>query len=138
MASFAIFGLSGCSAKGELFSGFEKPKQDKALLYVYRPDAFVGGGVHYGVYVNSKDNNNTGMGPLKNNAFLKMDISDGENEVWAETESKSSVTIDAKKGEIYCVKGEIGIGFFLGRPYLSIVDMNTCKAEIVGKRSPFN
>lgn len=138
MASFAIFGLSGCSAKGELFSGFEKPKQNKALLYIYRPDAFLGGGAHYGVYVNNKEQNNTGIGPLKNNAFLKIDIPEGESEVWAETESKSSVTLDAKKEEIYCVKGEIGIGFFIGRPYLSIVDTDTCKAEIQGKRSPFN
>ncbi len=138
IASLALFGLSGCSAKGELFAGFEKPKPDRALLYVYRPDSFGGSGVYYGVHVNNKENNNTGIGQLKNNAFLKMDIPEGESEVWAETESKSSVTLDAKKNEIHCVKGEVGIGLFVGRPYLSIVDANTCKAEIQGKRLPSN
>ena len=39
--------------------------------------------------------------------------------------------MDIKKGETYCVKGGVGIGFFVGRPNLEIVDMDMCKKEIV-------
>ncbi|NBL00754.1 MAG: DUF2846 domain-containing protein [Erysipelotrichia bacterium] len=129
-ASVVLF-LSGCGASGQQFSQFSTPKPDKALVYVYRPSAFVGGGVYYNIHVTNTSTPDFIAGELVNGSYLQIDVPAGENELWGQTESKSSVTIDAKKGEIYCVKGGVGIGFIVGRPSLDIVDMTTCKTEII-------
>ena len=42
----------------------------------------------------------------------------GEVEFSAQTEAKTSVTIDAKAGETYFVKGTVGLGVFVGHPAL--------------------
>lgn len=55
----AVF--SGCNAKGPKFSGFETPKDDESLLYVYRPSAAVGSMVKYSIGVTSDDDNKTLM-----------------------------------------------------------------------------
>lgn len=63
--------------------------------------------------------------------MYEIDIPSGESEVWGKTESKSSlVTLDVKKGETYCVKGGVGIGFLVGRPNLEIADMDTQKKSL--------
>ncbi|MDL0089138.1 hypothetical protein [Campylobacter gastrosuis] len=43
--------------------------------------------------------------------------------------------IETKPNEIYCVKGGVGIGFFVGRPQLKAVDLETCQKEIIETRS---
>lgn len=128
-ASAVVF-LSGCGASGQQFTQFATPKSDKALVYVYRPSSFVGGGVYYDIHVTNTSTSDSIAGKLVNGSYLQIDLPAGENELWGKTESKSSVTLDAKKGETYCVKGGVGIGFIVGRPNLDIVDMTTCKIEI--------
>lgn len=123
--------LSGCGASGQQFSQFATPKQDRGIIYVYRPESFVGGGVYYDIHVTNPSNPDFIAGELVNGSYVQIDIPSGENEIWGKTESKSSVTLDVKKGETYCVKGSVGIGFFVGRPNLEVVDMATCKTEIL-------
>jgi len=127
----AVVFFSGCGASGAQFSQFATPKQDRGLVYVYRPESFVGGGVSYDIHVTNPSNPDLIAGELVNGSYVEIDIPSGESEVWGKTESKSSVTLDVKKGETYCVKGGVGIGFLIGRPNLEIVDMDTCKKEIV-------
>ena len=127
----AVLFLSGCGASGQQFSQFATPKQDRGLVYVYRPESFVGGGVYYDIHVTNPSNPDFIAGELVNGSYVQIDIPSGENEIWGKTESKSSVTLDVKKGETYCVKGGVGIGFLVGRPNLEVVDMATCKTEIV-------
>ena len=126
----AILFLSGCGASGQQFSQFATPQPDKSIVYVYRPGSLFGSGVQYDIHVTNPSNPDVIAGELVNGSYLKIDIPEGENELWGQTESKASVTLDIKKGETYCVKGGVGIGFILGRPNLDIVDMNTCKIEI--------
>lgn len=126
--------FSGCGAKGQQFTQFNQPKLDKGMLYVYRPSSFLGGGVFYDVHNTNQQNNDLVIGELRNGGYIEAEVSVGENEIWGQTEAKSSVTIDIKKGETYCVKGGVGIGLLVGRPHLSIVDLNTCKAEILETR----
>ena len=127
----AVLFLSGCGASGQQFSQFATPKQDRGLVYVYRPSSFVGGGVYYDIHVTNPSNPDFIAGELVNGSYVQIDIPSGESEIWGKTESKSSVTLDVKKGETYCVKGGVGIGFIVGRPNLEVVDMAICKTEIV-------
>ena len=124
--------LSGCGASGQPFSQFATPKQDQGLVYVYRPSSVLGMGVYYDIHVTNPTNPDLIAGELVNGSYVEVDVPVGENEIWGRTESKSSVTLDVKNGETYCVKGGVGIGFFIGRPNFEIVDMQTCQTEIVG------
>lgn len=124
--------LSGCGASGQPFSQFATPKQDQGLVYVYRPSSVLGMGVYYDIHVTNPTNPDLIAGELVNGSYVEVDVPVGENEIWGRTESKTSVTLDVKNGETYCVKGGVGIGFFIGRPNFEIVDMQTCQAEIVG------
>ena len=130
----AVVLLSGCGASGQQFSQFSTPKPDRAQVYVYRPESFVGGGVYYDIHVTNPMNADLIVGELVNGSYMEFDVPSGESEVWGKTEAKSSVTLDVKTGETYCVRGGVGIGFLVGRPNLEIVDMATCKSEIVGTR----
>ena len=124
--------LSGCGAAGQSFSQFATPKQDQGLVYVYRPSSVLGMGVYYDIHVTNPTNPDLIAGELVNGSYVEVDVPVGENEIWGRTESKTSVTLDVKNGETYCVKGGVGIGFFIGRPNFEIVDMQTCQTEIVG------
>jgi hypothetical protein len=127
----AILLFSGCSAKGQQFVEFKKPQENRGMVYVYRPSSFVGSGVHYDIHATNPTTPDFIAGELVNGGYVEMDLPSGESEIWGKTEAKASVTLDVKNGEIYCVKGGVGIGFLVGRPNLEIVDMAKCKVEIV-------
>lgn len=127
----AVIALSGCGASGQQFTQFATPKADRGLVYVYRPSSFVGGGVYYDIHVTNPANADFIAGELVNGSYVQIDVPSGESEIWGKTESKSSVTVDVKQGETYCVRGGVGIGFLVGRPNLEIVDMATCRTQIV-------
>ena len=129
----ALF-LSGCGASGQPFSQFATPKQDQGLVYVYRPSSVLGMGVSYDTHVTNPTSADLIAGELVNGSYVEVDVPVGENEIWGRTESKSSVTLDVKNGETYCIKGGVGIGFLVGRPNVEIVDMQTCQTEIVGTK----
>jgi len=126
----STFLLLGCSAKGPKFTEVEKIEKNKSIVYVYRPSAFAGGGVTYDVHAKKSDGSDVVIGNLKSGGYLKYKTQPDEIEFWAETEAKSSVTIDAQANKMYCIKGEVGIGFFVGRPHLSIVNNALCMEEL--------
>jgi hypothetical protein len=115
----------GCANLGKQFEPVASMAADKATVYVYRPSRWAGGGVFYTV--------NAGSAPiakLYNGGYFPYTASPGELELWAQTESKSSVTLDLKAGDVKYVKGTIGIGFFIGRPTLSVMDAANGQEEI--------
>lgn len=127
---FTLLLLTGCGAKGPKFVGIEKPQKNQALVYIYRPSSFVGGGVSYDIHAQKSDTNDNVVGHLSNGGYLKYITEPTEIEFWAKTEAKSSVTLDVEAAKLYCIKGEVGIGFLVGRPHLTIVDNNLCLEEI--------
>jgi len=50
----SAFVLSGCTIGGSAFQKVGTIQQDEAVVYVYRPQAFVGGGVMYDLYANGQ------------------------------------------------------------------------------------
>lgn len=130
----AFFFFTGCGATGAQFTGFAQPKQNQGLVYVYRPSGFVGSGVYYDIHVTNSTNPDLIAGELVNGSYVKVDVPKGKNEIWGKTEAKSSIMLDIKEGDIQCVKGSVGMGLFIGRPHLELVDMRICKSEIFSTR----
>ena len=122
--------LSGCGAKGAKVAGFQEPSNGNAMVYVYRPSNFVGSVVSYDVHANDGSGDKL-IGKISNGAYANTEVpADKEVEIWGKTEAKSSVTIDTESNRTYCIKAGVGIGFFVGRPHLKQVDMQTCEKEI--------
>jgi hypothetical protein len=110
--------IGGCASTGPSFKGITDVPQGKGLVYVYRPSmGFVGSILSFDVYAGA-DN----IGHLYPGGYLSYFANPGELEIWAKTESKSSVTIDVKAGEIQYVKANVTVGVIVGRPLLNVVE----------------
>lgn len=127
---FALLLLTGCGAKGPKFVGIEKPQKNQGLVYIYRPSSLMGAAVSYDMHARKSDINDKVIGNLSNGTYIKYITEPNEIEFWGKTESTSSVTIDVEANKMYCIKGGVGIGFFVGRPHLTIVDNKLCLEEI--------
>ncbi|HEV8642485.1 MAG TPA: DUF2846 domain-containing protein [Methylomirabilota bacterium] len=115
--------LAGC-ATGAPFRKIETIPSGKAVIYIYRPSA-LGPAVQYDV-----KRGDTVITTMKAQGYYPYITDPGEVELWAETESKASVTLDVKPGEVYFVKAGIGMGFFVGRPRLQVVPREEGEKEI--------
>ena len=126
MAAFFV----GCGAKGPQFTTFKQAESGKSLLYVYRGSGFIGGGAYYNVHLKTS-NSDIVMGELRNGGYLETTLEPNQEvEIWAKTEAKASLLLTPAPNETYCVRGGVGIGFFVGRPKLELVSLATCKEEI--------
>ena len=90
--------------------------EQNATIVFFREWAFTGGGMSYFI---TEDTNNIGL--LKAGSYFAYRATPGKHTYSAETEARSSVTLDVQPGQIYYIEGGIGIGFWAGRPQLSEV-----------------
>ena len=71
------------------------------------------------------------MPPLAHNGSYYPYIATlGKIEFSAKTESASSVTVDVKEGQVYYIKGTVGMGAFIARPNLAIVSPEIGEKQI--------
>lgn len=119
--------LSSCATLGPVYQKTDKLPDNTGLVYLYRPSSFIGGGVAYDI----KTGDNNVITTLHNGGYFPYFSNPGEVEFWAKTESRSSVTLDVKQGQVYYVKGTVGVGFFVGRPHLIVVPNDVGEKEIV-------
>jgi hypothetical protein len=124
LSSFLL--ITGCATLGPIYSKVDKIPDNSGLVYLYRPSSFIGGGVSYDVKIGE-----TIITTLRNGGYYPYFSALGEKEFWAQTESKSSVTLDVKEGQTYYIKGEVGVGFIVGRPHLMVVPPEIAEKEIV-------
>ena len=115
--------LAGC-ATGEPFKKLETIPPGKAVIYIYRPSA-MGAAIAYDVKRGERV-----IITMKARGYYPYVTDPGEVELWAQTESKASVTLDVKVGEVYYVKAGIGVGFLVGRPRLNPVLAHEAEEEI--------
>lgn len=126
LSLFCMLSLGyGCSAKGPAFAPVATIPPEKSLIYVYRPSGFIGGGVHYDVYAGQEKVCNLVQG-----GYCQYFGAPGEIEIWGKTESKGTVTVDSKVGQITFVKAGVGMGFLVGRPNFVVVDTALGGTEI--------
>ena len=123
--------MSGCSATGPKFSKFEKPKEGNAALYIYRDSSFFGGGVT--PFIHKKDlsaNKDELIGEIKRSGYLRTELRKGTHEIWATTEVRNGININALENDIYCLEHYITPGFFVGHPQFKRIDFQKCEEEI--------
>ncbi|HPH47721.1 MAG TPA: hypothetical protein PLJ60_20515 [Chryseolinea sp.] len=93
-----------------------------AKLFVYRPGgvgALVGYDLHLG---------DTVICRVKNNWREEITITKkGSYALWAQTESKVEIPIEIEFGRIYYIRCGVGMGAFVGRPQLQLVDLTQGK-----------
>lgn len=131
MKSLSVFlvalTLSACAATGTQFDSFKQPSEGQSMIYVYRPKAFIGGGVHFKVAAND-----TIIGRLRNGGYVEKELPPGEYDIWAQTEAKRSTLLELKPNETRCVRAGVNMGMWVGRPYFETVSLNECKKGIQG------
>jgi hypothetical protein len=116
---------AGCATLGPAYTPDSGAPKDKATVYVYRSSAMAGGAISYKVAVNGVD-----VSSLPSGGYFVSYVKAGENEISAKTEAKTSVTIDAKAGQSYYVKGTLGMGVLVGHPHLVEVSSDVGSKEI--------
>lgn len=122
----ALLLLAACAATGPRFESEAAPPEGRATVYIYRQSGFVGGGVAYTVSANGVE-----IAALPAGGYFVYHAAPGEVEFTARTEAKTSVTIDARPGTTYYIKGTIGVGVFVGHPHLTVVPDDVGAKEIV-------
>jgi len=127
VAVLAISMTSGCASLGAPYQPVTSIPDGKALVYIYRPSSFVGGGVSYTVHAGEEP-----VIKLYNGGYTAQFLDPGETEFWAKTEARASVTENLKPGKTYYLQGGVGVGFIAGRPKLAFVPESTGRLEITG------
>lgn len=97
---------------------------DYAIVNVYRYGG-PGSLINYDLYLGD-----TVICRVRNNFKATVHVKkDGLNRIWARTESKAEIPINIKIGREYFIKCGVGMGAFVGRPLLEMVDPKTGKLE---------
>lgn len=92
---------------------------DYAVVYFYRPNAFVGSAIGYKI----RREDDTKIGRVRNGEKFEYKTTDfGLQTFRGITETSDSVVIDVKKGQEYFVKCGIKTGLFIGRPTMRITE----------------
>ncbi|MEW6571700.1 MAG: DUF2846 domain-containing protein [Nitrospirota bacterium] len=126
LLSFCIPMLQSCGPTlGPAFQKTDKIPEEMGMVYIYRPSKGFGAAITPDVYANGFV-----ITTLYNGGYYPYLTKPGEIEFSAKTESTSAVTLDIKPGQIYYLKGYIGIGFFVGRPHLTVVSPEVGEKEI--------
>jgi hypothetical protein len=126
-----LFILNGCSRSGQPFTEFETPIDNKGIVYVYRPDNSSGNNLAYNINVNNAITYNYVAGKLLNGGYIKIYLPVGKNEIYAEPDTENLLTLNIKDKDVSCIRGSINTDQAVTHLYLSVVNMDTCKSEIV-------
>src|SRR5262249_7206543 len=146
--------VAGCATSGPAFQPVAKLPKGTAVIYIYRTPEFSGDALSY--EVKAPDGVVT---ILRSGGYYPYVVTAGQVELWARTASrqsayrhatppseradndllrlkaiddaaKSAVTLDVKAGQVYYVKGEAGVRYFVGRPRLQVVTREQGESEI--------
>jgi len=97
-----------------------------ASVYIYRPKMMVGSAIGYKVRMD----NDSVVCRTRSGEKCEVRITDfGKHTFWAKTESADSLTIDIQKGQEYFIRCAMGIGVFIGRPDLNLVENHVAMKE---------
>ena len=118
---------SAGSASGDAYVQVSEHQltNDCALLHLYRPATKVGVLVSYDLYL---DKDVVFRAKYKTKTTIRL-TSEGQKMLWAMTESKTELPVDIRLGQEYFVSCDIGIGAFVGRPRLRLMDNKLGKTQ---------
>lgn len=119
--------LSGCATLGPVYQKVDKIPDNSGLVYIYRPSAFIGGGLSPNLYT---DLGKTFLTKIYSGGYFPYVAKPGKVFFSAATETESSIALKVEPGQTYYIKLTIGVGFFIGRPELTVVDPDIGEHEI--------
>jgi hypothetical protein len=117
MVAGGLLLMIGCAASGSAFKSADVTANNKALVYIFRPNSLIGAGIRYDVTTNQGH-----IVYMIRGGYFPYQAEAGETTFWAWTESKTSVTTDLAPGKTYYLKCGLGWGIGMGRPTLEFVD----------------
>lgn len=117
----------GCARQDPQFSRVNPP-DGKAVIYVYRQGELDESAVTF--YISVDDQRIAGLRP---NKYLYQVVDAGRHTVSCQTESESSVTLNARPGASYYIRAGISEGQWMGRPRLMLMNPQQAMAGIQGK-----
>lgn len=121
--------LSGCTVGGAAFQKVGTIQQDEAVVYVYRPQAFVGGGVMYDLYADGKK-----LTTLVHTSYVPYVTPAGNvtfRVITAVHGYQATLDLKTEPGKTYYVRG--GTERITGghhQPTLTLVPNNVGEAEV--------
>ena len=152
--SIGVLLVAGCATSGPAFQPVAKIPRGMAVIYIYRTPEFGGDALNYEVKAHERV-----VTTLRSGGYYPYAVTPGSVELWARTAArqssyrhatpppersdtdllrlkaiddaaKSAVTLDVKAGQVYYVKGEAGVRYFVGRPRLQVVTREQGESEI--------
>ncbi len=97
---------------------------DYALVHIYRYGG-AGALIGYDLYLGQEQ-----LCRVVNSFKTTIEVKQfGMNSIWARTEVKEEIPIDIEAGKHYYIRCSLGMGAFIGRPRLELVDWQTGKIE---------
>lgn len=125
----AVFVLSGCAkmpVRGEYTILDAAPilevDNEAAIVYFLRENAFIGGGVTYYIWEDTSK-----IGLLRSGSYFTHKSKPGLCTYWAETEAKTTLTLNVDAGKTYYILGGVNMGVLIGRATLSEVSESVAK-----------
>ncbi len=91
------------------------PPAGKAQVVFYRPSNFAGMALTFTVHEGYK-----GLGRLPNGNYFVWVAEPGQHTYSVQSEATDTLTLEVEAGETYYVQQTIGMGFFMGRPHLTL------------------
>ena len=129
--------LGGCAtAQGPGFDGWEKPREEAGVVYLYRPWSFVGGLLPVRVYVDDER-----KADLENGTHQVHELSLGPHTIVAAmgslpiTTDKITIEVEVKAGSVLYARfkarrKDVGGGTMVRLSELTVVNEHTARREI--------
>jgi hypothetical protein len=137
LALLIVCTLAGCGATGKIYVPVE-PEADTALIYIYRPDRFLGSGNVWYLRTNEAQ-----VTAVRNGGWFAFYSKPGDVTFYSNLRpgvgtllpgmldsDKEMITISAEAGQTYFVKFD----HHMSGPYMELVDKSTGESEIQGLR----
>jgi hypothetical protein len=132
MAAFLL--LTNCgssksvvSVAGDVAISEYQLSDDCALLHFYRPATKIGVAVSFGVHL---DDDVVFLAKYNSKTTVRV-TKEGLKTLWATTESRAELPVDIKLGNEYFIRCNLGVGVFVGRPRLALVDNNDGRKQFI-------
>jgi len=88
-------------------------EEQKGLIVFYRVKKGAGSAIPIGVHYSGGS-----VGTLKNGASFQKYFAPGEYTFWSKVITEDSVTLTVEAGNTYYIRGDVRMGFYIGRPKL--------------------
>jgi len=126
-----VFALPSCKGKkyvtGKYVQVTEIP-DGKALVYIYRPSRFLGGGNHYTI---NDGNDKVSRIHLYNGGYFEYFTDPGKHNFWLELSGKrEDIIVNCEEGETYFVKVNV-VEFFLVPNEIGQMEIRKCNKLLI-------